>query len=69
MPFHKATLLFDTIDEARAHFIRQGYVTLNDSEVNTVTMSKVIDGDEVGRVLIRQAAPFTVVAEILELVP
>lgn len=69
MPFHKATVQFVSISEARAHFIRQGYVTLDDGTVNTATMSKVIDGVEVGTVSIHRDAPFTVIAEKLELVP
>ena len=66
MAYRKTTVQFVSIAEARAHFVRQGYVTIDDGAVNTATMSKVVDGVEVGTVSIHRDAPFTIIAEKLE---
>lgn len=65
MLFKKYTIQFASIAEARAHFIRQGYTTV-DSNSDSAIMSKHIDSTKVGEVIINRESPLNVVAEVIE---
>ena len=65
MAYRKTVNQFVCIAEARAHYLRQGYVTVDDG-LHTAIMHKIVNGVKVGEVMINRDAPFTVIAEKLE---
>ena len=65
MTFNKYTVQFASIAEARAHFLRQGYVTV-DTSTDGAIMTKHTANTKVGEVIINRNAPLTVVAEAIE---
>lgn len=65
MSWTKTTHNFTTISEARAYFIKQGYNTV-DINNDSAIMSKHINGNKVGEVIINREAFMEVVAEALE---
>lgn len=65
MTFRKTTVQFVSIAEARAHFLKQGYETV-DTGTDTAIMTRHVDGRKVGEVIINREAFLTVVAEKLE---
>lgn len=65
MTYRKTVSQFVCIAEARAHYLRQGYTTVDDG-LYTAIMHKIVGGAKVGEVMINRDAPFTVIAEKLE---
>ena len=62
----RITQQFASIAEARAHFLKQGYTTV-DEGTDSCIMCKHTNGRKVGEVIINREGFLCVVAEALEL--
>lgn len=63
-PMTKTTLEFVTIAEARAHFLKQGFNTI-DIETDSCIMTKHSNGVKVGEVIINKEGFMKVSAELI----
>ncbi len=62
----KTTLQFASIAEARAYFLKKGYMTV-ESGPDTALMTKHVDGQKLGEVIINREAFMNVTAELISL--
>lgn len=67
MAYQKTVEQFASIAEARAHYVKQGYTTKSHASDGCI-MTKIVNGNLVGKVTINRENFLTIIAEKLEVV-